>query len=97
MVAEVKGMWVWGPAAGSCIVTGAACRHTYSGGARASSKCHGQLGKLAVVEPWLSACTPVTVGLAMGACMAIKVGDENQARRCKCTEANPKHACDNGG
>ena len=68
-------------------------------GARASSKCHGQLGKLAVVEPWLSACTPVTVGLAMGACMAVKVGDENQARRWKYTvgEANPKHARGNGG
>ena len=62
MVAEVKDMWVWGPAAGSCIMTGAACRHTCSGGARASSKCHGQLGKLAVVEPWLSACTPVATG-----------------------------------
>ena len=90
MVAEVRDVWVWGPAAGSCVMTGAACRHTRSG--------QGQLGKLTVVEPWLSACPPVTVGSCLGTCMAVKVGDKNQARRCNCIvgEANPKYARVNG-
>ena len=84
MVAEVRDVWVWGPAAGSCVMTGAACRHTRSGGGQGKQR--------------VSACPPVTVGSCLGTCMAVKVGDKNQARRCNCIvgEANPKYARVNG-
>lgn len=45
MVAEVRDVWVWGPAAGSCVMTGAACRHTPSGGGQGKQRVPGPTGQ----------------------------------------------------
>ena len=100
VVAGVRGMWIWGPAAGSCVMIGAGCRYTHSG--RGQGKQHvprstGHTGSCGALAVSIHSCDCRVLPWVHSMQRRLVTGIKLELYKCTAGGASPKHAHGIGG